>query len=663
MKRWMIVCAALALLLALCTGVFADGPNYETITNYEELTQACQIGGTYLVDPAADFGWPSEPTELSVFLTLYLIGDWTIPEQMTMDLHGEIQDDRYTGVHDQKLTVNGTLKLSGTDAIHVNQLDIGGTLLLEKDNTILHADEGILRETGVIRFADPSWNCNLELGYGPHAQLAPAAPCTHWVFCEGAQLLGKESGSARGNLIVDRMATNGVSYGAKLEALGEVRTDFMLELFTSELELGGSWTFAGIDARGDSLLQVLGQTSTRYLSLFHDDPVSDGETLIRVPAEALLAVEQWEEQPQYGSSVAVTGRARLQIDGTLRLGVSTRMTDALHIVGNGLIRPLARYEDGTGQPYFYTPENEQFNFSDIILDRGAYADCVATSLTIERDWKIIPRIETQPADLTVQAGQTAEFRVQAKYAQSYEWMYHDGQRYKAIPAEMGSGADTPTLRVNAKAAYNGYGFRCTVTGPDGRRTTQTATLSVEGAAESPFTDVQPGAYYFDAVLWAAGHEPQITSGTTASTFSPNATCTRAQVVTFLWRANGCPEAAGGAETQNPFTDVKADAYYAKAVAWAVESGISSGTGKTTFSPNTGCTRAQVVTFLWRAEGEPEPGSANNPFQDVSGGYYYKAVLWAVENGITSGTSPTKFSPNATCTRAQVVTFLYRDLAD
>ena len=186
-----------------------------------------------------------------------------------------------------------------------------------------------------------------------------------------------------------------------------------------------------------------------------------------------------------------------------------------------------------------------------------------------------------------------------------------------------------------------------------------ASKVVIQALENPFVDVTEDDYYFDAVLWAYYHDPQITSGTSETTFSPNATCTRAQVVTFLWRAAGQPEPT---MTGNPFKDVSSGAYYYKAVLWAVEKGVTEGTSKTTFSPNNGCTRAQVVTFLWRAEGKPQPTSSSNPFTDVTGGYYYDAVLWAVENNITSGTSTTKFSPNATCTRGQVVTFLYRDLA-
>ena len=176
---------------------------------------------------------------------------------------------------------------------------------------------------------------------------------------------------------------------------------------------------------------------------------------------------------------------------------------------------------------------------------------------------------------------------------------------------------------------------------------------------NPFVDVIEGKFYYDAVLWAYYHDPQITNGVDKTHFAPDNTCTRAQIVTFLWRAKGCPEPT---LTKSPFTDVTdSKAYYYKAVLWAVENEITNGTTATTFSPNAGCTRAQVVTFLWRTEGKPAPTSSVNPFTDVTGGYYYDAVLWAVENKITNGTSADKFSPNATCTRGQIVTFLYRDL--
>ena len=152
----------------------------------------------------------------------------------------------------------------------------------------------------------------------------------------------------------------------------------------------------------------------------------------------------------------------------------------------------------------------------------------------------------------------------------------------------------------------------------------------------------------------------ITNGISATEFGPNNNCTRGQIVTFLWRACGSPEPT---KTDNPFTDVKSADYYYKAVLWAVESGITNGMSTTTFEPNATCTRGQVATFLWRSQGKPAPESDNNPFNDVRNGeYYYDAVLWAVENNITNGTGVDTFSPDASCTRGQIVTFLYRALA-
>ena len=169
-----------------------------------------------------------------------------------------------------------------------------------------------------------------------------------------------------------------------------------------------------------------------------------------------------------------------------------------------------------------------------------------------------------------------------------------------------------------------------------------------------FVDVATGSYYEDAVDWAVGNG--ITQGTDDTHFSPDGICTRAQAVTFLWRAAGSPKP----ETRTmPFTDVPAGSYYYDAVLWAVENDITKGTSDTTFSPNMTCTRAQIVAFLWRSEKSPAAGTAN-PFADVkSAAYYADAVLWAAKKDITKGTTNTTFSPDADCTRAQIVTFLWR----
>ena len=183
--------------------------------------------------------------------------------------------------------------------------------------------------------------------------------------------------------------------------------------------------------------------------------------------------------------------------------------------------------------------------------------------------------------------------------------------------------------------------------------TPTFYILGENGLRAVFKDVPGDAYYYDAVEWAVKNE--ITSGTDISHFSPNTGCTRAQAVTFLWRAAGKPEPQSGSLK---FTDVKSGSYYEKAVRWAVEQGITSGTSTTKFSPDAKCTRAQIVTFLWRAAGSPS--ADGDSFSDVSGSSYYsKAVSWAVKSNITSGTGNGKFSPDQSCTRAQIVSFLYR----
>ena len=193
----------------------------------------------------------------------------------------------------------------------------------------------------------------------------------------------------------------------------------------------------------------------------------------------------------------------------------------------------------------------------------------------------------------------------------------------------------------------------------GEAGTETFTVKEEKPEEKPveFKDVPQNAYYHSPVMWAV--ENKVTSGTgDGTTFEPNAVCTRGQVVTFLWRAAGQPEPKN---TDNPFKDVKTSDYFYKAVLWALENKITTGTGDgTTFEPHANCNRGQIVTFLSRAKGGKATTDVN-PFKDVaSNAYYYNPVLWAVENGITTGTGDgTTFAPNENCTRGQVITFLYR----
>ena len=212
--------------------------------------------------------------------------------------------------------------------------------------------------------------------------------------------------------------------------------------------------------------------------------------------------------------------------------------------------------------------------------------------------------------------------------------------------------------VKLKDQGNG---KFTFTMPGSKVTVEASFKQIDAEPEVPaFADVPTDAYYADAVAWAV--KEGITSGTSAAMFTPNASCTRAQIVTFLWRANGSPVV----NYAMSFTDVPADAYYAEAVRWAVSEGITTGTTATTFSPDATVTRAQAVTFIYRnvqAQGGGFTGSwmFPCPFTDVpADAYYFESVQWCAMKNITSGTSADTFSPNAPCTRAQIVTFLYRE---
>ena len=254
------------------------------------------------------------------------------------------------------------------------------------------------------------------------------------------------------------------------------------------------------------------------------------------------------------------------------------------------------------------------------------------------------------------------YKLVTKYMTKYypEW----SDRYDAVLRSYDSYA-TPATGTEYKETWSGnFSWNLDSSGltdPDGYADMSAAEILADlfGDAETQpsqkdFNDVKPGDYFYDAVNWAV--EKGITTGTSATTFSPNASCTRAQIVTFLWRASGSPEPK---TASNSFTDVAANAYYCKAVLWAVENGITTGTSATTFSPDAPCTRAQGVTFLWRANGS-KAASAAASFTDVaSDAYYAPAVAWAAEQNVTGGVGNGLFSPDTTCTRAQNVSMLYR----
>lgn len=221
-----------------------------------------------------------------------------------------------------------------------------------------------------------------------------------------------------------------------------------------------------------------------------------------------------------------------------------------------------------------------------------------------------------------------------------------GYTLETLTVTDGSGKEVKLTEKNGKYTFTMPASKVTVK----------ATFMEDNSMLNFFVDVPADAYYYDAVLWAA--ENGITGGVDDTHFAPNATCTRAQAVTFLWRAAGSPAPKS---SMMPFTDVPAGSYYETAVLWAVENGITKGTSDTMFSPDATCTRAQIVTFLWRANGSPAV-SGNSAFTDVaSDAYYAAAVTWAEKNDVTGGIGGGLFGSNNNCTRAQIVTFIYRSV--
>ena len=319
-----------------------------------------------------------------------------------------------------------------------------------------------------------------------------------------------------------------------------------------------------------------------------------------------------------------------------------------------------------GNPDTYTVETDAFTLKNPTRPGYTFTGWSGTGLTGEDNLTV-----------TIQKGSTGNRSYTA------HWRYNgggsSGYSYYTIKATAGTGGSiSPSGSISVREGRDqtftitpDKGYAVANVKIDGKsigavksytfenvRRTHTIEVIFMKANGNPqtgvFVDVATGSYYEDAVDWAV--ENGITTGVSANRFDPNGVCTRAQAVTFLWRAAGSP--APRSRTM-PFTDVPVGSYYYDAVLWAVENGITKGTSETRFSPDATCSRAQIVAFLWRSEKSPAAGS-RNPFADVkSTAYYADAVLWAVREDITKGTTSTTFSPDADCTRAQIVTFLWR----
>ena len=309
---------------------------------------------------------------------------------------------------------------------------------------------------------------------------------------------------------------------------------------------------------------------------------------------------------------------------------------------------------------------------------GFVVSCPVTVVVSEKDGTQIARMET--GNLTVEPGYEWAFRLMGKNHEQKAGFYNPELHEITILAEDDGTMHVAEFTGTADGIEQGSTYLAVPLQEGESYTLEELNLSRDGTQpvprdeiypepenpdpepkpdyHNPFVDVMEGDFYYDAVMWAV--QKNVTTGTSYNTFSPGDPCTRGQIVTFLWRAAGQPEPASAG---NPFRDVNPGDFYYKAVLWAVGEGITTGLAPDTFGPEQPCTRGQVATFLWRYAGEPEHGG-RNPFYDVSAtAFCYDAVLWAVENSVTNGVGEGIFAPDSTCTRAQIVTFLYRALGN
>ena len=340
-----------------------------------------------------------------------------------------------------------------------------------------------------------------------------------------------------------------------------------------------------------------------------------------------------------------TADTRVALDGETYQNYTLYLQPTVYEVEAGHTLALVIYAYGPGmtsyaQNYQITVNNASVSASiPVAVATGTSATCPDSTSTVIASAQGGGSVKSSAASTTVMNGASVTFTAQPESGYRFDHWTVNGQN-------AGSGT-TLTLTITASTTV------IAVFTPIPSGGGSTGGSAAKPTDETPFTDVSADSPYADAILWAAKNG--VTQGKTATTFGPSDSCTRGQIVTFLWRAAGSPAAKGNVAVP---ADVAPGSYCYDAVAWALENGITKGTTDTTFSPDAPCTRGQAVTFLFRAQGGSASGAA--PFTDVAANSYCAdAVAWAVANGVTKGTTDTTFSPDAPCTRGQIVTFLYR----
>lgn len=396
--------------------------------------------------------------------------------------------------------------------------------------------------------------------------------------------------------------------------------------------------------------------STDKLISYHYIPIAAGDAFTGTVEN--LEQTSDAQYPLEGASGAITPTVKQQGDDVRQYAVTVKTS------GNGAAYGGGYYLDGEYTKLTAAPDNGE-SFLGWYVNEALISVDPEYRMMVAADTEIVAKFTSTKSesnghssgsttyDVTVKNSKNGAVTADRKTASSGSTVTltispEQGWTLETLTVTNASGKE---IDLNIVKVGEKYTFKM-----PSSNVTVTATFMEDNSILNSFVDVPSGSYYYDAVLWAVKNS--ITTGTDAIHFSPDGICTRAQAVTFLWRAAGSPAPKSSAM---PFIDVPAGSYYYDAVLWAVENGITKGTSDAAFSPDKTCTRAQIVTFLWRSQNAPATGS-NDPFTDVAADdYYADAVLWAVKENVTKGTGSTTFSPDDNCTRAQIVTFIWRTM--
>ena len=608
----------------------------------------------------------------------------TVPEGMTLTVNSSDEQVATATVDNNKLTVTG---VAAGEATITATLSVNGYTVLTDTCTV------VVTDTGAVVPAVEAPQTSLDDSISSEDDKKAASTTTSSVVADNAissaasqQAASLNSNEAlREQLISEGKNTLNPSEGQDIT----LYTQTYLNIEATNLEKDDQSAIASITLDITPMMQVVASTAADSASVqIKDDDNENGNAVVVQEAQEL------------------TINTAAEITVTLPNSFGNQTVYVEHVKNNRSYFYSAQADKDGKLTFTSTHGFSPFTFSltngavaqvgdigysslqDAINEAGANAEItlLQSGLSASTTKDIILKNGTAQEITVTINGRSISIAENGSYTYDYVEPSHGGTTTYAISVdrlENGSVTVSPTrasrgstvtitatpddgYELDSLTVTDASGSRITLTDRGGGKYTFTmpdsrvevnATFTEVGAPEPeplPFVDVPANAYYYDAVAWAV--ENGITNGTSATTFGPDVSCTRAQMVTFLWRAAGSPEPV---TTSNLFTDIQPGAYYYDAVLWAVEQGITNGTSATTFSPDATCTRAQTVTFLWRSNGSPAVSGSS--FADVpADAYYANAVAWAVSEGVTNGTSATTFSPDATCTRAQIVTFLWRD---